>query len=284
MMSRKVLIVAVCAVGVGTYACVTAIRNSVNMLHKVAQSVPKGSIDLSRIIDSAGLQGSGRLASKSYALDSFDSITAGPSIVLNCRIGSPQTVKVSADDNLLPYMEISVDDGSLKIESSRPFSTSHRIQVDVTVPSLKALTLSGASTGKVGGVSSSSFDLDLSGASHCDLDGQLGALDAEITGSSSATINGGTLTKLTLECSGASNLTATGSATSLDLDISGASGADLKGLQAKDAAIDVSGASWCDLKASGEVSGDASGASRVTAVGGPKMSVDSSGFSSVNAS
>lgn len=85
-----------------------------------------------------------------------------------------------------------------------------------------------------------------------------------------------------LSTSGASDVVVTGEAASLFLEASGASDVDATSLTVGDIVVDVSGASDVEIRATGSVTGEASGASDVVVHGDPvEVDVDTSGNSSV---
>jgi hypothetical protein len=57
----------------------------------------------------AGTTGSGKAATETRALPEFQAIELSGSMDLKVRQGSPQSVQVQADDNLLPLLETVVE-------------------------------------------------------------------------------------------------------------------------------------------------------------------------------
>ena len=82
--------------------------------------------------------------------------------------------------------------------------------------------------------------------------------------------------------SGASVIDLEGYASDISIDASGASHADLASFSASNATVDISGASVANVNASGTIDGDVSGASRLTYLGDPALTIDMSGDSKVD--
>jgi hypothetical protein len=152
---------------------------------------------------SNGVQGSGVAATETRNLGPFRSIELAGANNVTVRVGGKQSVVVHADDNLLRRVTTQVQAGGLAIgNTSGSFTTKSPMHVEVSVPSLTAITLSGS------GVISA----------------------AGITGP-----------RLTVRLSGAGVLRASGTATRLDVTLAGSGDAQLKQLAARDVQAVVSG-------------------------------------------
>jgi hypothetical protein len=110
------------------------------------------------------VQGSGVAASQTRDIAPFDalSLTGANDVVV--RVGSPQSVVVRADAELLDRVTTRVQDGRLLI-GTKPGSLTSRtgMRVDVTVPSLRYLTLDGSGVIAVSGVDTAGLAVFLSG-------------------------------------------------------------------------------------------------------------------------
>lgn len=89
------------------------------------------------------VQGSGTAAVETRALPPFTGITMGGDCNVVVRIGTPQRVAVSADDNLLRTVKTAVHSGTLNITTPGSFSAVSPMQVAITVPYVDTLRLSG---------------------------------------------------------------------------------------------------------------------------------------------
>jgi hypothetical protein len=88
--------------------------------------------------------GSGVARSESRRLPAFTSLELAGSNVVAVHVGSSQSVVVHADDNLLGRLTTTVHDGRLSIGSRGSFETTAPMHVDLTVPALASVTLSGS--------------------------------------------------------------------------------------------------------------------------------------------
>jgi hypothetical protein len=139
---------------VGTLV-VLAIGVALLIRHDVSQG-PSGS---------NGVQGSGLAATQTRSLPTFSGVELTGSNDVTVRVGRKQSVVVYADDNLLRRVTTEVHAGSLVIgDTPGSFTTKSPMSVEVAVPSLTALTLSGSGIISVAGIEGQSLTVRLSGS------------------------------------------------------------------------------------------------------------------------
>jgi hypothetical protein len=190
----------------------------------------------------SGTRGEGEVSSETRQTDSFSRIEAGAGIHLSVGIGEASSLEVRAQGNILPLIVTEVVDDTLRIRSSKGYTTDENVEVTLATPQLEQIALSGGSRGTIDGLAADTFDVNL---------------------------NGGSV------------LTATGTAGSLILDISGGSVAEIDGLTATTIDADLSGGSRAEVTATDAVVGSATAGSRISVAGGATTSVDTSGGSTV---
>lgn len=88
----------------------------------------------------SAVRGSGVAASQTRALPGFSSLDLAGSNDVTVLVGGPQSVVVHADSNLISNVTTSVVGGTLVIGDTGSFTTRSPMNVDVSVPSLAALT------------------------------------------------------------------------------------------------------------------------------------------------
>jgi hypothetical protein len=191
----------------------------------------------------SGVTGSGNIVTDKRNVSNFKGLDVGGIFKVEAIAQKDFGVEVEIDDNLVPMVNTEVRDGILHIELEGHVKSRGPILVRVFAPNLESIESSGASNISVSQLKNSSLSVSSSGASKISVAGETA--------------------KLTVGVSGASNI-------------------DTSNLKAVDANIEASGASHVDVFASGKLSADASGASRITYSGSP-TSVDrkTSGASSV---
>jgi len=110
-------------------------------------------------------EGSGVPATQARDVGAFHGIDLAGSNNVVIRVGEKQSVVVKADDNLLDRVTTEVQSGKLVIANAPgSFTTNSPMSVEVGVPSLDTLTLSGSGNIVVTGVEAKSFDVNLPAA------------------------------------------------------------------------------------------------------------------------
>ncbi len=140
-----------------------------------------------RSSSSNGVQGSGVAATQTRELPTFQSVELAGSNNVSIRVGGKQSVVVHADDNLLGRVTTEVQAGNLVIgNTTGSFTTKRPMSVDVDVPALRALKLSGSGVVDVTGIKTASLTVTLSGSGVLHADGRATRLDVTLAGSGDA--------------------------------------------------------------------------------------------------
>jgi hypothetical protein len=214
----------------------------------------------------------GPTVTRNYDFANFTSIEVGFAFELEVIPADTYRVTITAGENLFDYIEVSKSGDTLKIDVKNliiNFRTSPK--VEITMPELRGLNLSGAAKGSAKGFKSAKdFDGTFSGASELDMDMETGSFKFEASGASRVT---GRLeaTGADFALSGASRAKLDGSAGNIKLDGSGASQADLADFTVNDADINLSGASHASLVINGKLDVTLSGASSLEYGGNPTL-------------
>ena len=130
-----------------------------------------------------GLRGSGVAASASRVVPAFFAVDLAGSSVLTVRVGPQQAVVVHADDNLIDLVTTDVEDGTLVVGTSGSFTTQSPMTVDVTVPTLETVVLSGSGVVTVEGVTTERLVVRAPGSGVLTVSGTAEQLDVSLTGS-----------------------------------------------------------------------------------------------------
>jgi hypothetical protein len=211
------------------------------------------------------LIGSGNLKTEEYAFTNFTKVEIGSAFVFEVNQSSSYSINVTADDNVIDYVQVFQVGQTLKIRlGTLRFLGPTTLRASVTLPQLHGLTVSGASRGTVSDFSSTEdLDITVSGASR--LTGDITAGNVEF------------------DISGASSIQLEGSANDMVADVSGASSFNLGDFIVNNADVDLSGASSGTVNLDGRLDADLSGASRLWYIGEPTMgTIDTSGASTIS--
>jgi len=179
---------------------------------------------------SSGVQGSGVAVTQTRAVAGFTSLDLAGSNNVTVVVGGPQSVVVHADSNLINHVTTGVVAGTLVIGDTGSFTTRTPMSVDVSVPSLTALNLSGS--------------------------GQI-------------SVTGTNVPQLTVTVSGSGLLSAAGTATRLDVMLSGSGQAQLSQLTARDVHAVVSGSGLIQVTATTSLDAAVPGSGTIVYSGNP---------------
>ncbi len=195
-------------------------------------------------INFGGVKGSGNMSAEDRAVRGFHGVDVGGVYQVEITAQKEYSVRVEADDNLLPLIQTEVNDGILKIESERRISPKSKIRIIIGAPNIDNLDISGVANVTLNDIKNDSLNVDSSGAS---------------------------------------KIKVTGETAKLTVDVSGATKVDAESLTTGSANIDASGASNVSVNVSGELRADASGASKIIYAGTPTNVIkDTSGASKVS--
>ena len=232
----------------------------------------------------AVITGSGDVITHEFDYGDFTRLEVDYAFSVEITQADSYMIKISLDDNLFEYLDIGKSGDTLRItmQPGNIYSKTQQRAV-ITLPDLERLELAGASKAYVDGFTSShNLEIKISGASQVDISDVIsGNAYLEISGASK--IDGTfTMKDVVFDVSGASSVTLEGSAEDMSLDASEASTINLSDLTLINAWINLSGASQATVNASGQLSGDLSGASLLEYLGNPTIgNFTSSGASTI---
>jgi hypothetical protein len=209
------------------------------------------------------IKGNGNITTVSNNARGYTGISVSGSIDVYVRTDSAQSVKVTTDDNLQEYIDISEDGGKLriKVKGNYNLKPTSGIKVYVAGPDFRNLSASGAcdlfTEGRVTG--SGSVSISLSGACDADLDLNAPRISGNLSGAGSLTLKGETR-DLELDGSGSSSFKCLGlMSENVDVDITGSGDAEVFASVKLDVSVTGSG--------SVKYKGNASVSQRVTGSG-----------------
>lgn len=172
------------------------------------------------------------------------------------------TLQIIADSSILSKIKVNYDDEGIEIYAS-DFRRSYSVTAIVPASKdLKSIEIGGASSFTSDGeIKAEKLDIEVSGASHFDANIDCQSLEVSVSGASSAEI-GGKAVNANIEVSGASKLSSNGEYLNTDY-----------------ADVDISGASTAEIICNKNITGEASGASKLSFRGAAKADVSTSGAS-----
>ena len=200
---------------------------------------------------------------ESRQVSAFTEVEVGNAMIVEIRKGEVHSLELEGRPEDLQRIIAEVRGGELSIRV-KPWGNIKTVKVFITTPELKGIDLSGSSRMKVLDVfASDHFDMDLSGASH---------LDIELNCSGS----------FDLHSSGASVLDLKGNAKTSEINGSGGSTINAQYFTSDDLEAELRGATKLKIIVKNRIEAEASGASDIMYSGNPKqVKVDTSGGAKV---
>ena len=149
----------------------------------------------SSCIDDLFLEGNGNLKSEFRMASGFENIASSGDYKVTVIPGSSYSVEVSAESNLLPYIETDVVGNTLKITTRGVHSLRQNfpIEVFITTPVLNGLSLSGSGLIKTGSFLSDDFRITISGSGDIDTEISTDKIKANVSGSGTVFLEGDAL-------------------------------------------------------------------------------------------
>lgn len=142
------------------------------------------------------ITGSGNVTSSDRSLGSFTEIKCSGSYNVQVTQGSPGSIKIETDDNLLPYILTEINGNELHIYTKDDVNLkpSNKIKLIITTDKVEAFSLSGsgdvATTNKLTGADH--LDLDISGTGTMHFDVNTPTIHSNISGTGDIYLTGET--------------------------------------------------------------------------------------------
>jgi hypothetical protein len=122
------------------------------------------------------VHGSGVAATQTRNVAPFTDIDLAGVSTVSVHVGVKQTVVVHADTNLIARVTTDIRNGTLVIAERGNFSTDHPVSVEVTVPRLEGIALSGSGHVNVEGARARTFSVRESGSGALTVTGAVGSI------------------------------------------------------------------------------------------------------------
>lgn len=180
--------------------------------------------------------GSGNVASEDRPVEDFHGLIASGVARVEIRHGASESLRITADDNILPILTSEVRNGRLVLgtEPGTSYRTHNDVLFEITVRELDEVTVSGVMAVEASGIDTDRFEVNVSGVSR---------------------------------------LTVAGQVDRQRVLIAGVSGYDAEDLASRTVEIDVTGLSSAVVRVSERLTGSVSGGSVLEYIGNPVVDV-----------
>jgi hypothetical protein len=195
------------------------------------------------------IKGNGQIKKETRELSNFTSLSSQGSMNVQIAYGNSNSITIEADENLLPYIETSVENGKLSIKSKKNVNlkSTSKINVYVSMTKINSLLLSGS--GNING--SGAFTNDAK-------------TDMGVSGSGNLTLNFDTFKDLDLSIAGSGNIELKGNGTNtISAHISGSGNIDCSNISSNNVDAKISGSGNVKVYASNSIDAKISGSGNV---------------------
>ena len=195
------------------------------------------------------IKGNGQVKTETRQVTTFSSLASLGSMNVEISYGSSNSITIEADENLLPYIETTVEGGKLTIKPKKNVNlrSSVKMIVHVSMTKISSLQLSGS--GNMNGEGSFTND---------------DKTDVSVSGSGNLNLNFDSFKDLDIAVSGSGNITLKGNATdNLSAHISGSGNIDCSGIRSNDVDAKISGSGNVKVYAQNSIDAKISGSGNV---------------------
>ena len=177
------------------------------------------------------IKGDGNVKKETRQVENFTSLSSQGSIDVKINYGNSNIIQIQADENLLPYIETTVENGQLNIKTKNNVNlrSGSKMIVYVSMAKIDGLQLSGSGNidgnGEFTGDNTTQIALSGSGNIHLS-SGSFKNIEFQISGSGNINLKSGRADEITASISGSGNIDCSNlSADNVDVKISGSGNA-----------------------------------------------------------
>ncbi|ALI99109.1 head GIN domain-containing protein [Rufibacter tibetensis] len=209
-------------------------------------------LSLAPQVQAQSVEGNGNFKTESRKVSTFTGLRVSGGFEVVLTQGTAESLKLEAEENILPFIESTVQDGILHIKTKPGIKNAKRLKAYVTVKDLKSLNLSGGiKLTSANTINGTSLKFDFSGGINVEMALQVKELIANIAGGTDITLRG--------------------RAETVKLDLAGAASLKAVDLKTDYFTIDAAGASNAQVNVSKELHVEAAGIVSVGYKGSPKI-------------
>ena len=207
------------------------------------------------------IKGNGTIETKTFPQNNFNAISISGGWTADVRYSETFSIQIETDENIFPYLDISVAGATLNIGFKSGYSISPtQCKVSITMPALIKLQTAGSLTAVI-----SSFNMPKD------------SMSIDISGSGNITARDITVNTLKVDVSGSADFSATGKAKNIIADVSGSGDIKTTDFETEKADISISGSGSAKVWVTRHLKADIGASGSVRYKGNPVIETKSSG-------
>lgn len=219
----------------------------------------------SLLVSCKKINGRGDITNKSFTIANFTSIDNNIDANIHITKSVTQSVEIVAQSNIIDNISLEVTGGNLKITFKKPAKNYDPININISMPNLSSLILSGS--GNIN--TTNTFD-------------SCGTVSIKISGSGNIDASFNSNTKTYSIISGSGNITLTGNSPSQDITISGSGNVHAFPFETYHSVVNLSGSGSCELSADSTLNVIISGSGNVNYKGHPVVNSTITGSGTIH--
>ena len=210
------------------------------------------------------VRGSGTVVEEWRSVHNFTGTRMGGIGSLHIEQGDSESLRIEAEDNLIPHLQIAVKGNTLEIrtEPGVDLQPTEPVNFYLTVTDLDSIGVSGSGNVEARSLETNSLSVSVSGSG----DVEIGSLDAS---------------DLSVRISGSGDVTISGEVNEQDVTISGSGTYKAGELDSSDANVHASGSGSATVQVSDYLDATVSGSGSVRYTGSPTVESSTSGSGSI---
>jgi hypothetical protein len=201
------------------------------------------------------IKGNGQVKKENRTVSNFTALSSQGAMNVQIAYGNSDNIVVEADENLLPYIETSVENGKLSIRSKKNVNLKPKSKMSVYVTMTRITALQQSGSGTING--NGAFTND-------------GKTDISLSGSGNIKLGFDAFKDIELAVSGSGNIELKGNtANSVSASVSGSGNIDCSGIISNEAQAKISGSGNIKVYAKNSLDSKISGSGNVFYKGSP---------------
>lgn len=156
-------------------------------------------------VDRNTISGNGKQASKTRQLEKFDKVNINGRFTVLLSQGENSQLKINADENLIPLVESTVDNGELVIKFKDKISRKDKVKLFITADAYNQINMrAGAEFRTTSELKGDLLNLEVSAGSHGTLKANYNELKCDVSAGAGLTLTGRTAMATLMASSGSS--------------------------------------------------------------------------------
>lgn len=231
------------------------------------------------------VRGSGRVVEDERPISGVDGVVLATSGNLTIEVGDEEELRVEAEENLIPYFETEVRNGTLLIRQRNNARIAPRKTVNfyLTVVDLESIELTGSGDAEAADLEAKQLSATLTGSGDLDMESlDAESLDVRINGSGSIRLKDLQADRLGVRMTGSGDLEIiNGRVEEQSITITGSGGYEAGGLVSSEADVRLTGSGSATIQVNNRLNASTSGSGDVRYIGSPVVDQSSSGSGDV---